>query len=80
MRPVRVLPEADALALKNARQRGSLLDAEAVEREWSAILTLVRSRVLATPSRLARLSLEDQAALDLELRAALTELARDGAS
>ena len=30
--------QADAIALKNARQRGSLLDADAVEREWSWIL------------------------------------------
>ena len=43
--------QADSFALKNARLRGSLVEREAVEREWSAILTLVRSRVLAVPSR-----------------------------
>ena len=43
--------QADSFALKNARLRGSLVEREAVQREWSAILTLVRSRVLAVPSR-----------------------------
>ena len=43
--------QADALVLKNARLRGSLVDAEAVEREWGAVLTAVRSGCLAIPSR-----------------------------
>jgi phage terminase Nu1 subunit (DNA packaging protein) len=76
--------QADALALKNARLRGSLLDAEAVEREWSSILSMVRSGVLAAPSRirsrLPHLSPADLAAVEIELQAVLTELGHDGAS
>jgi phage terminase Nu1 subunit (DNA packaging protein) len=73
--------QADALALKNARLRASLLDAEAVEREWADILRMVRSGVLATPSRigasLPHLSAHDLAVIDRELRAALTALGND---
>ena len=74
---------ADGLVLKNARLRGSLVDAEAVEREWCSILTAVRSGCLAIPSRVAsrlpHLSPADLAAVEAEVRAVLTELARDGA-
>jgi phage terminase Nu1 subunit (DNA packaging protein) len=76
--------QADAIALKNARLRGSLLDSEAVEREWSDILRLVRSGVLAAPSRigarLPHLSRDDLSAIESELREALTALGHDGAS
>jgi len=37
--------------LKAAQARGSLLDAEAVEREWSDVLGMVRAGMLAVPSR-----------------------------
>jgi hypothetical protein len=37
--------------LKAAQARGSLLDAEAVEREWSDVLGTVRAGMLAVPSR-----------------------------
>ena len=64
--------------LKNARLRGSLLDAEAVEREWCSILTAVRSGCLAIPSRLGsrlpHLSPADVAKVDAEVRAVLNEL------
>src|SRR3954469_24426578 len=45
--------QADALALKNARLRGSMLDAEAVEREWSSILSIgpLRRACRAVPDR-----------------------------
>jgi hypothetical protein len=33
---------------------GSLLDAGAIEREWSAILSGVRARMLVVPSRAAQ--------------------------
>ena len=59
---------------ENARQRGSLVDAEAVEREWSDILRTVRSGILAIPSRLTHLAPQERAALDGELRRVLTEL------
>ena len=42
--------QADAVEIKNARQRGALLDAEAVEREWTAVLAAVRAGMLAVPS------------------------------
>jgi hypothetical protein len=53
------------------------------KREWSSILRLVRTGVLAAPSRigvrLSHLTPADLAAIDAELRAVLTELGHDGA-
>jgi phage terminase Nu1 subunit (DNA packaging protein) len=73
--------QADSLALKNARLRGSLLEAAAVEREWSDILRTVRSGMLALPSRLGarlpHLSRNDLAELDREVRVALQVLGED---
>jgi phage terminase Nu1 subunit (DNA packaging protein) len=46
--------QADLAELKAAKQRGSLLDAEAVENEWSGILRTVRAGMLAVPSRVAQ--------------------------
>jgi phage terminase Nu1 subunit (DNA packaging protein) len=66
--------QADLVALRVARQRGELLDAGEVEREWSDILRTVRSGVLAVPARLTQLGPQDRAALDAELRRALTAL------
>ena len=66
--------QADSFALKNARLRGSLVEREAVEREWSDILRTVRSGILAIPSRLTHLAPQERAALDGELRRVLTEL------
>src|SRR5215204_927230 len=43
--------QADLVALKVARQRGELLDAKAVEAEWTDVLRTVRSGLLAVPSR-----------------------------
>ena len=45
--------QADLAELKAAKQRGLLLDAEAVESEWSGILRTVRAGMLAVPSRCA---------------------------
>jgi hypothetical protein len=41
----------DALGLKNAAARGELLEAAAVEAEWSSVLRTVRAGILAVPSR-----------------------------
>lgn len=72
--------QADAQAIKNARARGDLVEAVDVERRWQDILRQVRSRILAVPSRLVSnqsLLPEDTAALDRELREALTELGNE---
>jgi phage terminase Nu1 subunit (DNA packaging protein) len=61
-----------------AVQAGSLLDADAVLKEWSSILSRVRAGVLAAPSRvqqrLPHLTRSDVAEVDAELRAVLAEL------
>jgi phage terminase Nu1 subunit (DNA packaging protein) len=70
--------QADAAELKNATACGEMLDAAAVEREWSAVLRTVRSGCLAIPSRVAgrlpHLTRHDVSEIDAEMRAALTEL------
>jgi phage terminase Nu1 subunit (DNA packaging protein) len=70
--------QADLAEMKSARQRGSLLDAEAVENEWSGILRTVRAGMLAVPSRVAQrlphLGAHDIAEIDAEVRAVLTEI------
>jgi phage terminase Nu1 subunit (DNA packaging protein) len=57
---------------------GSLLEAEAVQREWSAILSGIRARLLAVPSRAAQrlphMTAHDVGEVDREIRDALTEL------
>lgn len=83
------LPYAEARALRETYQArlarldyeaksGRLLDAEAVEREWSAILGGVRARMLAVASRcggrLPHLTTHDIVEIDHEIRTALTEL------
>ena len=70
--------QADLAELKAAKQRGLLLDAAEVEREWSAILRTVRAGMLAVPSRCAarlpHLSAYEAAEIDAEVRAVLTEI------
>ncbi|MBQ4824145.1 terminase small subunit [Leisingera sp. HS039] len=70
--------QADAQALKNAKLREELVEAEKVERAWSDILRQIRSRILAVPSRLRSdhpgVSRDTIDAMDRALRAALTEL------
>jgi phage terminase Nu1 subunit (DNA packaging protein) len=66
--------QASYVEMKTRRQNGELLDAKAVEAEWSDILRTVRSGVLSVPSRLTQLGPQDRAALDAELRRVLTEL------
>lgn len=68
-----------AAALKNAALRRELLQASDVEREWAGVLRLVRSGVLAAPSRLRQklphLTIEDVDGIDSELRRILEDLA-----
>ncbi|MBS0483209.1 MAG: terminase small subunit [Proteobacteria bacterium] len=72
---------ADALALKNAAARGELLPAKEVEAQWADILRMIRSGMLALPSRvqqrLGHLSAHDLAVLDREIRDTLDELSDD---
>lgn len=74
--------QADALEMKNAATRHELLPAKLVAEEWSGILRLVRSRIMATPSRiqqqLGHLSAHDIDVIDRELRDTLEELANNG--
>jgi len=74
--------QADALEMKNAVTRREMVSAKSVTDEWASILRMVRSRVLASPSRmqqqLGHLSAHDLDVIDRELRDALEELANNG--
>jgi phage terminase Nu1 subunit (DNA packaging protein) len=76
------LAQAELAETKTRALRGSLLEAETVRAEWGKVLTLIRARVLAVPSRLQQvaphLTVSDIEALDCELREALSELADQG--
>ena len=69
--------QADHVELKNKRARGELVEASAVEAEWSSILRTVRAGMLAMPSRvqqrLPHLTPHDVGEIDAEVRAVLTE-------
>lgn len=67
--------QADAQELKNAALRAELVPAEAVTREWAAILTDVRAGMLAIPPRIPELTPALRAKLDVEIRLALERLA-----
>jgi phage terminase Nu1 subunit (DNA packaging protein) len=58
---------------QNAERAGRLVDAAAVEVEWSGVLRTVRAGMLAVPSRCGA-RLPHVAEIDAEIRAALTEL------
>ena len=74
--------QADKVELQNARANGSLLDAGAVEAEWSGVLRTVRAGMLAVPSRvvqrLPHLTAHDVTEIDGEVRAVLTEIGSVG--
>jgi len=71
--------QADAAAIKNAAARGEMIPASKVTAEWRGILTGVRARVLAIPSRIrAKLPQMTRAEVEIierEVRDALTEAA-----
>jgi phage terminase Nu1 subunit (DNA packaging protein) len=69
--------QAEHARLKNARLRGAVLDAEAVQAAWTGVMTRLRGRLLAIPNRMPALSRADLESLDAELRAALSELAAE---
>ncbi|MCK1271087.1 MULTISPECIES: hypothetical protein [unclassified Bradyrhizobium] len=68
--------------LKAAKMRSELVEAAAVEAEWSGILRTVRAGTVAVLSRVAaRLphrSRADVAEIDAEIRTALLEIANAG--
>jgi terminase small subunit / prophage DNA-packing protein len=70
--------QADAVELKNAAVRATMLDAGEVEATWSGILRQVRAGMLAVPSRAAQrlphLTPHDVAEIDHEVRAVLIEI------
>ena len=72
--------QADKIALQNARARGDLLEASAVRAEWLTVAADLRARLFAVRARIAvRLGLDraTAAALDSELRKALSEIAAE---
>jgi phage terminase Nu1 subunit (DNA packaging protein) len=75
--------QADAQELKNKIALGKLIDASAVETEWSTIVTLTRDAVLAAPSRIAaelpHLTAFDISVVDKHLREAMARLGSGGA-
>jgi terminase small subunit / prophage DNA-packing protein len=78
------LIEAQAVAqeARNARERGEVVDANAMEAGWTDIVRQSRAAVLAVPARcqqrLPHLSAFDIDQLDLELRDALRALGEGG--
>jgi phage terminase Nu1 subunit (DNA packaging protein) len=74
--------QADAVALKNAVARGELVEAGAVEREWSDVLRGVRAAMLTMPSRVQRrlptLTPTEVATIDAEVRDLLCEVGNSG--
>ena len=70
--------QADAQEMRNAVARGELVSVDDVARRWSAILSTVRSRMLAVVGRVQRahpdLAAAASATIDRELRQALKEL------
>ncbi|WP_408592303.1 hypothetical protein ACIPCF_10010 [Paracoccus marcusii] len=70
--------QADKEEARVARERGELVSAAEVEREWASILRDVRSTMMAVPSRvgatLPHLTPHDVAQIDREVKAALGSL------
>lgn len=71
--------QADKEETRVARERGELVPADAVAREWAGILRDLRNALLAVPSRcgagLPHLTSTDIATLDREIRSALEGVA-----
>jgi phage terminase Nu1 subunit (DNA packaging protein) len=72
--------QADLTETKVRVMHGELVEASAVETEWSGVLRTVRAGMLAVPSRCAarlpHLSGHDVAEIDSEVRAVLTEVGK----
>jgi phage terminase Nu1 subunit (DNA packaging protein) len=70
--------QADKVEIANKIRLGTLVEAAAVETEWSGVLRTVRAGMLALPSRAAarlpHLTPHDVAEIDAEVRAVLTEV------
>ena len=81
--PVRdklIRQQTKRLELMNAKAAGRLLEADAVAREWAAIVARVKSRLTAIPARLATAHPGNRPVietLEAEIAAALRELADD---
>ncbi len=71
--------QADAQETRVARERGELVQADAVTREWASLLRDLRNALLAVPSRcgasLGHLTATDIATIDREIRTALEGVA-----
>ncbi|HEY8007989.1 MAG TPA: hypothetical protein VIE66_14590 [Methylocella sp.] len=70
--------QADAIELKNARARGTLVESEAVARAWEGVCRTIRAGMLRlskrAAARLPHLTTQDVRSLDDEVNAVLTEL------
>ena len=70
--------QADLAETKSRKLRGELVEASAVEAEWSGVLRGMRAGMLAVPSRclqrLPHLSQHDVSLIDAEVREVLTAL------
>jgi phage terminase Nu1 subunit (DNA packaging protein) len=71
--------QAEKVEIQNATSRGELIPAGDIEREWASIVRDLRATLLALPSRiqqrLPHLSARDIAAIDGEIRHAMTDIA-----
>lgn len=71
--------QREAVALKNRRARGEVVELDAVTRRWDAAMASIQSRMLSLPTeasqRLQHLTRTDVETLDRLVRDALTEAA-----
>jgi phage terminase Nu1 subunit (DNA packaging protein) len=69
--------QAELVETKGKKLRGELVEASAVEAEWSGVLRTVRAGMLAVPTRcqqrLPHLTVHDVAEIDREVREALSD-------
>lgn len=71
--------QADLAEMEAEEKRGALIPADQVEEAWIAILTLVRTRLLALPDRLAPQVFERSTVADVHalIRTAIREVLND---
>ena len=70
--------QAEKVELSNARERGEMLDAQEVKREWLGLIADLRAALLAVPARVAAAAGLDRPTatrLDEEIRLALASIA-----